>query len=177
MISRHLFQPSSLWAYGSGLSSSKPQSIFLILLLSMLCAWVEPETSIYVFQDISAWVGVGSSIPQASSICKGCSRPSMPHDHQCLNYSLTVPKYMESYIKKLLNLIVLMKICVDLKMRICLSGFQNRENKGNSLFIFFIRPAHLFCAQQSLPNCDNLLNSRILWHVWTARESEGGLRY
>lgn len=69
---------------------------------------------------------------------------------------------MESYIKKLLNLIVLMKICVDLKMRICLSGFQNRENKGNSLFIFFIRPAHLFCAQQSLPNCDNLLNSRIL---------------
>lgn len=150
--SRHLFQPTSLWAYGPGLHSSKPQSIFLIPLLSQLCSWVEPETSIYVFQDISAWVWVDSSIPQASSICKGYSRQSVPHEHQCLNYSLTVPKYKESYIKKIINLIVLMKSCVDLKLSIRLSGFQNRENKGNSKPFSFFHQTNTLVLRSAKPS-------------------------
>lgn len=51
---------------------------------------------------------------------------------------------MESYIKKMLNLIVLMISCVDLKLRICLSGFQNSKNKGKSKpFPFFPSDQHI----------------------------------
>lgn len=165
--SRHLFQPTSLWFCGSGLLSPTTQSIFLISLWGLLHSWVEPEVSIYFFPGhfcVSLSWFINST---GRGLCLYLHLERVQHtlcatQKSASQETATVLQLCQIiwrfYTKKLLNLVDWKKSLEWVKAEDVFKWFSEHRKK-NSEYCFSIRPIHLFCSQQSLPDRDNSLDS------------------